>query len=63
MPQIIGELEPALVTEKRSVRQFELRVAPVSAPPAFGAPFSILIVDVVSVNGPVMANVSKSSLS
>ena len=47
IPQIIGELEPEFVTENISVKQFELNASPL--PPAFGAPFSTLIVVVVSV--------------
>lgn len=61
VPQINGELDPAFVTAKKSVKQLELRVA--SLPPALGAPLRILIVSVVSVNGPVIANVSKSNLN
>ena len=47
VPQIIGEFEPEFVTEKISVKQFELNAAP--TPPSFGAPFRIKIVVAVSV--------------
>ena len=64
MPQIIGALEPALVTENVSVKHCEARRAGVPAK-EFGDPLIIFVCEFVSVVvlGPVIAKVLKSSLS
>ena len=64
MPQIIGALEPELVTENVSVKHCEARRAGVPAK-EFGDPLIIFVCEFVSVVvlGPVIAKVLKSSLS
>ena len=61
-PQIVGGVIPELETVNESMRHLEA-VDTDLVPEADGTPFNNFVSDIVAVDGPVIMNISKSSLN